>query len=617
MAIRIGINSYAAFVQFIERIRPELPNDVELVVTDGLFSELERSVKRFEAEGSVDVFVSAGANADYMEKYLRTIPLVRIQVTGFDILEAVKAAQLFSDRAAVITRHSLPQLKDLNDLLQIDLRCLEYQDTEDLNLQLQALYAEGIRDVIGSSFVLDQAKLFNMRGHFIYSLDSVRTAVHRAIEMARAKKEIAEKAKMLDYLMDYAAEGIIITDRQGIITHFNNSAEQISGRKRARVLGKSCEEVLPNTQMLTVMREKRPQYNRIQDIGNVKIVTNRSPIIVEKEVVGSLATFFSVSTIKQAGESIRRSQGTAALAKLRFEDLIAESDAMKALVRQAQRYARTGSAILLTGESGTGRTAFAQCIHNASSRKNDAFVIFDCAAWKPDLMEAELFGQEDARKSKSGCIEQAAAGTLFLKNIEYLPFPLQAKLLSALEENVFSRLGGERPVPMDVRLIASTDSSLGLLIKNGVIRQDLYYRMGVLTLALPPLRERKQDIPLLVRKMLMQNLDNLTRLEMDQISNLPTLQEPVWPGNLRQLQTVIERFSVLYVPSGDLQATMQDSVRASAFTNSVTDPLPNERGEILEALNAAGGNRAEAAEIMGMSRTTLWRRMKELGLLDK
>mgnify|MGYP004628617531 FL=1 len=185
MGIRIGVANYASFFQFVEKLRPELPDDVELVILNDLFSELERSVKRIEAENSVDIFVASGGNADYLQHYLKTIPLVKVKVTGFDILNAVKNASAYSRSIAVITHSPIPQLDEIRSTLNVDLRPLVYQTPEELSLILQSLCAEGIRDVIGTALVLEQAKMFDMRGHFIWSLDGVRTALETAISMAR------------------------------------------------------------------------------------------------------------------------------------------------------------------------------------------------------------------------------------------------------------------------------------------------------------------------------------------------------------------------------------------------------------------------------------------------
>ena len=309
MKIMVGIANYGLFSQFIEKIEPELPDDVELVILNDLFSELEDSIRKIESDNSVDVFVGSGGNAEYLEKYLSDIPLVKVEVTGFDIINALKEAKVFSNHTAVITyKTPVDQLEQVKEIFNIKVQEFVYSDKEEVDYILQSLYREGERDVIGSSYVLERAKLFGMRGHYIWSLEGVRSAINIAISLARYKKNDAEKVKKLNCILDYAAEGIIITDRTGIITDFNTSAERILNRSRGSIVGRHCSEVLPNTQLHTVMTEKRAQFNKIQDLGNVKIVTNRSPIIYNNEVIGALATFFSVSSIKSAEETIRRTQ---------------------------------------------------------------------------------------------------------------------------------------------------------------------------------------------------------------------------------------------------------------------------------------------------------------------
>ncbi len=625
MSITIGVANYAGFFQFVEKLRPELPPDVELVILNDLFSELESSVKRIEAEGSVDIFVASGGNAEYMQRYLKSIPLVKVKITGFDIMNAVKNAKEFSDNVALITHSPIAQIEDIKSILNVKLRPIVYQTPEDLSVILQSLYAEGIRDVIGTALVLEQAKMFDIRGHFIWSLDGVRTAMETAISMARTKKALAEKARTLDYLLDYAAEGIIVTDRNGVITQFNNSAERILNRSRKSIIGRQCAEVLPNTQLHTVMREKRAQFNRIQDLGNVKIVTNRSPIVCDKEVIGSLATFFSTSTIRQAGENIRRSQNFSGfIAKSTFEDIKTLSPEFEAMKQKAKRFARSNSTILIFGDTGTGKEAFAQSLHNASQRKNEPFVRVNCAAIPASMLEGELFGYEEgiypgARKAgKPGLLEIAHLGTLFLDEVGEIPLKLQARLLSAIEEKQFFRVGGDKPVPVDIRIIAATNKDLRAMVEEGSFREDLYFRINVLEVHLPSLKDRKCDIPLLIKEFLEENRNDLTRKELEDICHTPHFQDYDWPGNVRELRNIIERFCVYYVPGADIE----ESARA-VLTYETAKERPGDTTaepdvqEIENALRLSGGNRSAAAAILGISRTTLWRKMRELGMINE
>ncbi len=624
MSIKIGFANYAGFFQFIEKLRPELPADVEVVILNDLFSELESSVKRIEAEGSVDVFVASGGNGEYMQKYLRTIPLVKVKITGFDLMNAVKEASQFSNNIAVITHSPIPYIEELNSILNVELIPLQYQTPEDLSLILQSLYAGGVRDVIGTALVLEQAKMYDLRGHFIWSLDSVRDAVETAINMARTRKALTQKAKMLDYIMDYSAEGIIVTDKNGIITHLNNSAERILNRSRKNIVGRQCAEVLPNTQLHTVMREKRAQFNRIQDLGNVKIVTNRSPIIVNKEVIGSLATFFSTSTIKQAGENIRRSQGASGfIAQADFSQEKTEDPQFTQLIGKAERYAKSNSTILISGETGTGKDVFAQCIHNASYRKNEAFVRVNCAAISLSMFEGELFGYEEGvhigikKSGYTGLIEQAHQGTLFLDEISEMPMNIQAALLSVLEEKQFYRIGSTRALPVDIRVIASTARDLRSLVREGLFREDLYYELDVLNVSMPRLRDRKCDIPLLIKGFLDDNRSDLTRSEQESICRCRHFLEYDWPGNIRELKKVIERFCVIFVPGADVDKTAEEVLDSGVIRTPADAQRDNSRREILEALSISGGSKNGAAEVLGISRTTLWRKMRELGMMDE
>ena len=622
MSIKIGFANYAGFFQFIEKIRPELPPDVEMVILNDLFSELEGSVRRIEAEGSVDVFVASGGNGEYMQKYLKTIPLVKVKITGFDIMNAIKEASRFSSNIAIITHSPVPYLEELSSILNVELMPLQYQTPEGLSLILQSLYAGGVRDVIGTALVLEQAKMYDMRGHFIWSLDSVRDAVDTAIEMARTKKALAEKAKMLDYIMDYSAEGIIVTDKNGIITHLNNSAERILNRSRKNIVGRQCAEVLPNTQLHTVMREKRAQFNRIQDLGNVKVVTNRSPIIVNKEVIGALATFFSTSTIKQAGDNIRRSQSTyGRMAQWEFSQIKTESSELSRTISRAEKYAKSSSTILITGDKGTGKESFAQCIHNASQRKNEPYVRVNCGAIDPMTFEAELFGYEEGagtgtkKSGNTGFIEQAHQGTLFFDEINEMPLKIQAHLLNVLETRQFCRIGSNRPLPVDIRVIVSSSEDLGSLVRSGLFREDLYYELAVLKLELPRLKDRKCDIPLLIKNFLDDNRNDLTRSEQKSICQCSRFHEYDWPGNIRELKKTIERFCVFFVPGADVEETVKEVLDIDPVKLPVDKERDGARREILEALQISGGSKNGAAEILGISRTTLWRKMRELGMM--
>lgn len=624
MSIRIGIANYGQFSKFIEQIEKQIPKDVELVVLNDLFSELEGSIRKIESNHSVDVFVGSGGNADFLENYLKHIPLVRVKVTGFDLLNALRDVKLFSNHAAVITRRMpLPYLDGIRDVLNVQLKSAVYTQKDDVDDILRTLFAQGIRDVIGSAYVLERASLMGMRGHFIWSIDGIIEAVQTAIALARSIKDSAEKAKKLNYILDYSAEGIILTDHNGIITDFNTSAERILKRNRNAVIGKSCKEVLPNTQLHTVMEQKQPQYNKIQDLGNVKIVTNRSPIMYNNEMIGSLATFFSVSNIKRAEVSIRQNQfDTGYLAKNSFYNLIGKSSAYQQMRQKAEQYASCDAVVLISGKSGTGKELVAQSIHNSSPRKNERFVTVHCASFSPVQLEREIFGYEEGvfssgkKEGRSGAVEQAHHGTLFLDEVNDIPLKLQARILHVIEEKEVLRIGGDVAIPVDVRIVASTNNSLWKMVQHGTFREDLYYRLNVLCIKIPELRERKEDIPLFIQHFIPAIRGDLTASEMDRISKLNAFQKYDWPGNIRELHNIIERFCIVFQPGEDMNA-LAAQVMEIPQENLEESAAQQEKEQYQAALNKCSGNREQTAVLLGISRTTLWRKLKEYHIDEK
>lgn len=623
MNIRIGITNYGVFAQYIDLLQEELPENVELFVINDVFSDLENVIKRMEKEKSVDVLVSSGFIATQLENYLEEIPLVKIETNGFDILRAVQEAKHFSDHAAVITHETeIKELAELNEISIIQVESFTYQKRDEVDYILQSLFRQGIFDIIGSSYVLDRAKMFGMRGHLIWSLRGVRSAVQSAIVIAQNLKQIEEKAKKLNCVLDYAAEGIVIIDKNGIVTDFNVAAERILRRKRGSVIGKHCTEVLPNTELLTVMKERTPQYNKIQDVGHVKIITNRSPIFYNGEIIGALATFFSVNNIKNAEVTVCRNQYQRNYsARYSFESLVGLSESFAQVIEDAKVYARAEFPILLYGRSGTGKGILAQCIHNESARHAERFVTVDCASIPSASFERELFGSEDSavsgggRSGKSGLFEIAHEGTLFLDEVSELPLKIQNRLLRAIENHEIFRVGGNAFIPVNVRIIASSNRDLWDMVQNGTFREDLYYRLNVLNLRLPDLARRKEDIPLFIDYFLAEIRPELSRPEREMVYNHPAFTRYSWPGNIRELRNILERFCAHYQTGCDIDALVQKVLPENDFAPAVLENVrEGEQRMILEALLQARGNRAKAAEILGMSRTTLWRKIKELNL---
>jgi transcriptional regulator with PAS, ATPase and Fis domain len=310
-----------------------------------------------------------------------------------------------------------------------------------------------------------------------------------------------------------------------------------------------------------------------------------------------------------------------------FPDIIGESLAMRGLLGLIKKVAPTDSTVLILGESGTGKELVATSIFENSDRKNKPFIKLNCAAIPEELLESELFGHEKgaftgATKFKPGKFDMAHQGTIFLDEIGDMPLNLQSKILRVIQEKEFYRVGGSRTIKVDVRFIASTNQNLEKMVQEGRFREDLYYRLNVFTLHMPPLRERKEDIPLLVDSFL-QNLPN--KVEISSLA-LQMLMAFAWPGNIRELKNIIESAAVI-AENGFIEPAQLPAKITGQFNNSATSeislpvnlPLDErlneiEKSMIIEALRQTGGVQVRATELLGINQRSLWHRIKKHGI---
>ena len=306
-----------------------------------------------------------------------------------------------------------------------------------------------------------------------------------------------------------------------------------------------------------------------------------------------------------------------------FDQIVGSSPALESVLAEVERVAPTDSTVLVLGETGTGKELMARAIHNLSGRRGRPFVKLNCAAIPFDLLESELFGHEKgaftgAVAQKLGRFEMADTGTLFLDEIGDLPLALQPKLLRVLQEQEFERLGSNKTIHVDVRLIAATHRDLSQMIRNNQFREDLFYRLNVFPIEIPPLRERREDIPLLVHYF----VSRLSRLMQKRIKSIPkpamdALTSSPWPGNVRELENFIER-AVILTQGDELNVPMAELKKSAAWNAVPVSTFQEaERQAIIEALRAASGRisgRGAAAERLGLKRTTLQNKMRRLNI---
>ena len=370
-----------------------------------------------------------------------------------------------------------------------------------------------------------------------------------------------------------------------------------------------------------VFTSKQPSAYDTADVGFLQLVANHVAVAIDNAVA-----FQEIEALKDQLSKENAYLEEEARTERNFEDIVGQSDALRRVLKQVETVAPTGSTVLIRGETGTGKELIARALHDLSPRRERTFVKLNCAAIPTGLLESELFGHEKgaftgAISQKVGRFELAHRGTLFLDEVGDIPPELQPKLLRVLQEQEFERLGSTKTIKVDVRLVAATNCDLAAMVADGGFRSDLYYRLNVFPLVLPPLRERTDDIPPLVRhftqrfaRRMGRRIETISSAVMDVLVRYP------WPGNIRELQNVIERAVILspgtslQIPLGDLQPA---ATQASSPTGEAVTLADAEREHILGALVETGwvvGGPKGAAARLGMKRSTLQKKMKKLGI---
>jgi transcriptional regulator with PAS, ATPase and Fis domain len=461
--------------------------------------------------------------------------------------------------------------------------------------------------------------------------------VHQGEDPLSQLADVGDFITVMEMVMDNAYVGLIFCDANGIIRFMNRLYEDLLKIKRETAYGKHITEYFPDSRLPMVIKTGKPELGwKYNFMGEQTLVVNRIPIKQKGRIIGAIAQciFKDISELKEmAGKldllenkvRVYRNELHDLLApKYTFTDIVGCSEAINGAKKLANLYAKTDAPILITGETGTGKELFAHAIHEASLRCQGPFVCLNCASIPAELVESELFGYAPGaftganQRGKTGKIRLAHRGTLFLDEIGDMPLPAQAKLLRVLEEKTVERVGDLHPVEADFRLLAATNKDLGALIQAGKFREDLFYRLGTMTIVVPSLRERSEDIPLLARSFVNQKIRGRVKISDEA---LRILLNQDWRGNVRELRSVIERALTL-VGEGEVirkehlaSYFIADKSRLSANPEEGTFNLKrllrkDEKNAILKAIQFCKGNKSKAAQLLGISRSLLYSKMK-------
>jgi PAS domain S-box-containing protein len=597
------------------------------------FASLEEaaSIAR-EIEHDNDVILSRGGSAEYVRRAV-DIPVVSIPITSFDALRAVHVAKESADEIAFFNfRQNMYGIKYIEKIFGVKIYEYTFVNEQEIEDGIRDAMSRGVKVAIGGIIAVRVAQELGLKGVLIEcGEEAVDLSIREAIHLAQVRMAERNRAARIKGVLDAIAEGIIVTDEQNSVTMYNPAAERIFRIPPDRVMGQQVQKVIPNTKMHKVFETGLSEMAVLQEIGGGTIATNRIPIVLDGKRIGVVSTFENVTKIQQLEEQIRKKlYAKGFTAKNSFTDIISSDADMEELKELAALYATKDSAVLIQGESGTGKELFAQSIHNASRRSSGPFVAVNCAAMPEHLLESELFGYEGGaftgakKEGKQGLFELAHRGTIFLDEIGDIPQSLQARLLRVLQEKEIMRVGGDKIVSVDIRIISATNKALELKVKQVGFRDDLYYRLNVFNLKIPPLRDRKSDILLLARNFL-SRMDAALELDAAAPAMTQLLLNYDWPGNVRELHNVMERLALLASQPGSAlrwekmlhQAMLAPAANESLFNvrvdlgKGLKCALDQTEKSLIEIMMARHDqNQDIVAKKLGIGRTTLWRKSR-------
>jgi len=450
--------------------------------------------------------------------------------------------------------------------------------------------------------------------------------------------------KRLHQIFDPISVPIILVNKETEVVMINESFAEYLGHPRSEIIGKKVEEVDPNTRFPYVIKNKQPEFAHKHKFTNGHTaLVHRIPVLDDDGEVAfgfGMVIFDDLKKLQEVLEKNKLLEGKLHIyqeelknmrgAKYSWKSIIGNSVLMQEVKHMAAKAAKTDSNVLICGESGTGKELFAHAIHNDSRRFDGPFIKINCAAIPKDLLESELFGYEEGaftgakKQGKVGKFELANGGTIFLDEIGDMPLDMQVKILRVLQEKEVERIGGNKTIPINCRIIAATNRNLVERIKENEFREDLYYRLNVVNIEVPPLRARKEDVEILTLK-LMEKLSNALGKYVSAITvdALDSLKSYNWPGNIRELENIVERainmtegetIELQHLPTFIIAEQHYEPKEVTTLTSLKHAVEEVEKATIIKCLKAVHYNKLKAAKILGISRTSLYEKIEKFGI---
>lgn len=573
-----------------------------------------------------DILVARGMTHDVLRDMFPDKHVVQIQLSSFDIFDALVQCRKLQAKKIALCLHNVEihNLDSLQELCGASIRMYDVADEQSAEAAVCEAASEGADTFVGAGTMCGICDRRGLRRVHIHTKhDAVVAAMQEALNAAKTINLERTRSEIINIMLNHNEDGIIAIDDKGRILAINNQAYRVFQLSTVgELIGQPLSSVGASGEWKQLL-ENGSGKDRIICLHDKKYYVQYKPLSEMEAGAGALIFIKNTDRIIEEESRIRRGLSEKGLtAKYTFEDILGQSAAIRENIRMAERYSGVNSNVLIIGETGTGKELFAHSIHQASKRSHQPFVALNCAALPENLLESELFGYEAgafsgaSKGGKTGLFELAHKGTIFLDEIGEIPITLQAKLLRVLQEKEIRRIGSTNVHPVDVRVISATNINMEEKIKEGKFRSDLYYRLNLLDISIPPLRERKEDIQELVDHY-------LTRFACEMGKSIPTvtkdaariLKEHSWPGNVRELRNICERLTVLNDTSiidEELLCRLKIFRKEEAF--SVGETADSGEDSVYDRLKPRK-KKKDLAEELGVSRTTLWRmakRQKEL-----
>lgn len=608
-----NINRFRELVQTtIQHLQSDQIEYIECHISDVL------DVAQQVVQQGCQILLCTGATAKFLQKKL-SIEVHTIRTGAFDVIQAISKLKEFK-KIALLSSASNFNLSQYSDIFSLNIQQFSYDSYLAAKNQISQIKAQNFEAVIGSPVAVELALSSGLSGQLLISQHTLQEALHHALQRLEKIQQQQKQQQYLTEIFNHLQEGICFISPQKFIKFANQAMLGLLDMDHQQLRHQPIQYIFKNFNFTNDLSNKPQQH--IFQFAQKKLVIH-CIAIQNQHLEGWLLTAQELQTLERTSSELRKVSSHRFNCRYQFADLLTQDTHFLQQIELAKHYAQTESTILITGESGTGKELLAQSIHQYSQRKNAPFVAINCGAFPETLLESELFGYEEgaftgARKNgKIGLIEAAHQGTLFLDEIGDLPLHLQTRFLRVLQERQIHRLGATVSREIDIRVIAATHANLEQRVQQGEFRSDLYYRLNILRVFVPSLKDRITDLSLLIQHFLAKKSLSL--------KNLPpflyhAMQHYTWAGNIRELENIIERISILLALKPKLTEMQFKQHLPELFqtTNAktvISTPLKQlkheqEQALIQRILDENSGDLELTAQQLNISRTTLWRRMK-------